>query len=642
VNTGFEVSTGWLGVALATSALVLLVGAIAIRRSAWGHRSGQRWRLALFALACLAGFLLATRPRLLPVSPEDVGILVTPGAPEGELAEGLSARRFALADVRLLPAASESLTANLSERLASRRLGPWSELATSGPGAWRVLGNGLRAFELEHWPAGVGLAVDPPGTPSQRSAGVVELRWPRTIQLGQRLLVEGRFDARGMADAGVLRLMGPGGMEGEVALGSGETAFAWSAVPKATGALRYWIERIEGIGRIERVRDSAAAPEVVAWLDVEVRPALLPRVLIRAARPSPEAAALRRGLARRGFETQLEIGLGGGTRARMGSPAAGSPVKAPGGELIVVFGPWPAAERAALELEAERRGAGIVASGVEAARSFGGRQGFSPGSNGVDRERATAIHVPGPIPVVLSPLRTGEVRLTKPASDDPLSARWLLLDDEGAPLATAVERAADLPPLVLSVIDTVYRYDLRGEREMSSKLWSVLFEAALPPSSWRCSIDDGPIVAGDPLTVTCFDLEDTDRPPPTVFLETPRGSTLPVALEERSPQSDRSATARGRTASGVVWPGAGLHRLRARHATGEELELSFAARPRADWAAWDHARRRVETQTFLEQRTATSGPGSPSERSRRPLPAPALWAVLVAALGVLWGIERSG
>jgi hypothetical protein len=404
-------------------------------------------------------------------------------------------------------------------------------------------------------------------------------------------------------------LRGPGGVESETAL-DGDSGFRLTALPRAVGRLQLVLESLAAES------PAGALPRLEATLDLTIESPRFPRVRILAARPHPEAAALRRWLARRGALVDLEVGLSDGIEAEI---SAGEPGTAESRSdsaplpVTVVFGDLP---RRAAWLS---RDAPVILVGESAVRAYRGRGPRPP-----EREAVSAVEPRSVTGARLGALSLGTRRLAKEEIAQPL---WL--DEQGAVLAGVLSSGGGSVPVIATLMETSYRYALRGESGSYAALWSDLLEAATPRDrSPRCWLRDGPILDGDPLSIVCW-RDPGDASPFGLGLETPDGVVHQLDPAFHPFDGDRFETR--------IWPrGEGWHRLSARQ--GERhSELEFRVRSRGEWAAWDAERRRRATADLVARST-----GEPAASGvRRPLPAWWAFALLLASLAVLWGVERS-
>jgi hypothetical protein len=582
--TGFDASPLEVRAAAFALACVFVAASLAIF-DAGGRR---KTRVAALAVALAAGFAIVARPRLLPGG-SSLGQLVTPGG-GSRLTPAADGPRFLAPDVEpWRPGAAD----------AAREippLGRWSDLGQA-PG-WQLRGAGLSSEEWRGVPPGVALEPDASFT----ARGLVDVRWPRRVTLGDPVTVAGRYRPEGSAV--VLRLSGPGGVEAESApLDDASPEFRLSMVPRAVGRLLLDLEE----------RSSEGTPLRRHTLDVVVAPPTYPRVRIVAERASADASALRRWLAARGAEVELRVALGGGT-------VASSP-------------PLRLADRALEAAESED----LL---VTFAAATSGNGGGEAATAAVSLRTARGADL---VPLALAAPPDDP----KPASAATPVRDPLVTSTQGAAFAWSTEdaaRAAPAAPIriervgapdlrVESLVVGSYRFLLRGDEASYAELWSTLLEAVRAPRpSPRCEMAGGPVREDRPVALVCR----ADRPPRLILVG---GETAP---------SEEIATAAHPLDAGrfdaVVWPrGEGWRRLMASD-RGRVADVEFYVQPRDSWSAWD-LERRVRATDAHRAEAAAAGDlpgGRVPPPARRAIPTAACWAVLVGALAVLWGVERSG
>jgi hypothetical protein len=607
--TSFEASPLLVRAAAFAVAFAFVAASLAIV-----HAGGRKkLRIAALALALLAGFAVVARPRLLPGG-ATAGLLITPGGGEAVRHRG---PQFLAPGAERVPVAGdatrgagggvEGVRAN-DASTDVQPLGRWAELAARA--RWQLRGAGLTAEEWRAVPSGVEFEPDA----EFRVRGLVDIRWPRRVTLGDVVTVVGRF-ASDSAPGGppvVLRLSGPGGVEAESApLGGEAGGFRLQLKPRAVGRL---------LLELEERSTADAVPVRRHTLDVVVAPPSYPRVRIVAERPSPDANALRRWLTGRGADVDWQVAMGGGTVATSrGRRASNDP--ALGDEVVVTFSAAP---------PSRGRSGEAAAAAVQLITARGGE--LAPLTLEEPRGDVSAA-------------RTGDTRseswIALVSSANGSSFAWLSAARTPSVAPIRIERGVspdgrDRPDRrAESLVVGSYRYLLRGDESSYAELWSVLLEAVRPPRATpTCQHADGPVRVDEPIALVCR----TEAPPRLILIGDEVSPSEEIALSPHSLDTGRY--------DAVVWPRReGWSRLMLSAGT-QVGEVEFFAQPRHAWTGWDEERRVRATAAHLQEATSDAGLVRRStDRGRAPgrrAVSPAIcWAILVGALAVLWGVERS-
>jgi hypothetical protein len=533
---------------------------------------------ALWLLAMLCLWCLATRPRIpLPAMAESV-TLWTPGAVAPE------------------PTGSDvDLEQGGAGVVALRR----PAVATA-----HVRGHGLRAFDWRGATFTVA-SFEPPALP----VGLEFASWRRALPLGTRLELRG--SVAGAAPPYEVRLAGPAGLEDRAAI-EADGRFVLRALPRVAGTSTYSI--------------AGGPPENPAWretIDVEVVAPSLPAVLWLEAAPSSESAFVRRWLAARGgvvavrsrpSRNKLRVtsdGLPGDPSVRVVDLQTLERFD------IAVVDPDGAASH---EVSALRAAVAAGRLGLLWRRREPERAGRAFETAAVGDLESLAVRVraddadPQSEPLTITAL---EIRPSP-------SQRAILTDGAGRLLAA--RRLLGAGWVGLTLLEGTFRWPLAGHEEDYERVWSALLTALAPPrpaAGWHLA--NGPVLIDRPLELA-FDGEATGY-----TVEEPSGASIPLA-----PQPDELEPRRSHF---VYWPReTGWHRLVAA-GTGARAAW-FQVQERGAWQAWQAARRQEDTRAFAARARETER--TAVRFRFQPLPLSLPFALLLISLTAIWTRERLG
>ena len=488
----------------------------------------------------------------------------------------------------------------------------------------RVLGQGLDA---EGWrelgPVRVRLDLAPP------APGVERIWWPRTLALGDELVVQGSL--AGVAAAGRLSLLDPGGaVDGVPIEPSAEVPFELRAVPRAEGRLLYRLELTDAQGTL-RLQES---------LDVVVvEPARL-AVLWLEGTPRFETRAFRSWLQGAGGSMLIRTAV---SRDRFRFDALNCPQAEPtrldgdllgGFDLIVADARTLQAldpdERAAMRAAVEQGGAGAlvledgaVPLGAEASlpEDLAFFLGLRRAAVGDLEQRQVLPSWPGMGRLKPSPLPVVPEEIQPSVAVQPLVA-----DPQGRVLVA--ERRRGRGAVALSLITETYRWRLQGEAPLHAAYWSFLTGRLARPERGRqvWALPPGPVIVDEPLPLALASPE--AEPDGSVQVE--GGPREPLALRQDAHEPGRWAA--------TTWPREpGWHQV----GTERKGDVWFYAQPADVWRAWQQARMADASRRAAE--LEAPGPGTEGARPQRPQPLPQLlfYGVFLACVAALWAEEKA-
>ncbi len=498
-----------------------------------------------------------------------------------------------------------------------------------------IYGDGLDPAEL---PALNGLHVEflPPVHAVAAAPGVVFLRCPRTLALGEPLVVAGRLGGVPGGARFPLVLEAPDGskVEGtaDAANATGEATFTLRAPALAAAGRYIWQLRV----------GQTSEP-----LGVAVVAPTLPRVLVLEAGPRFDTTALRRWYESAGGSMTVRTQVGR-ERFRYASSQGTAPqfaaldaVLLTNYDLVLADGRAIAAlgtdERTALRVAVENRGVGLLLRTdddilpADAKISFEGSDIFapwkllraadlSPGDERLVRPhwwgQATTTDLP--VPAV-------------PFNIEPSPGQDVLVDDRrDHALVAATHRGRG--QIALTLVGDTTRWQRDNDFAAFAAYWSFLFERLAGPSEGAVSRwslgdgDGGPVFVDHPLQLRRTGSPE-NRLNKAAVTEAADGSTTPLSLA-RDPREPG-------VWHGTFWPRhGGWHRV---SDESGDTGLNFFVHPASDWPALQAARRRLATARFADASRAREV--RPPVASARDVSPGWWWAVFVVSAGYLW-LER--
>ncbi|TPG66591.1 hypothetical protein EAH73_09350 [Hymenobacter nivis] len=588
---------------LAGACLLLGLGLVA---AAWRRPSRRQRGLRALAgaLAAAALWLTAYPPQRAVPAARAEAIVLTPGYQPDTLAQ---LRRWLGAGTPVWRYAGAPGPAG------ARPLGSLLALAEQRPALRRVhvLGEGLPAAALPQLGA---LAVQVHAAPA--FAGFATATWPRRVQLGEPLLVEGTAAGAAGAPAWAsLRADGAGRDSVRVPAGGGPFRLRYR--PKAAGLARYQL--------VLRQAGQAVRAEPVP---LEVTAAPRPPVLLLSAAPSfefkflknhlagqPRAVAVRtgvsRGLTQTEFLNQPAQDLGRLTPALLARYAV---VVADVASLASLS----AAENQALRgaLQAGRLGLVLLADAAPLPAATPARADFAV----VPRPAAVA-------PQLLAwPDAPAAVRAPLPATLRPGATLQPLVQGPSAALVAA-KRRFGLGAVVVSVVPETFRWALAGQDAGYASFWNRLLAAATPAApaaaTWRVATAWPKTQNATGLQLAAGTFPGT---PPTVrALAGGPAVALPLRQDPRLPE----------WSTAVFWPAAaGWHQVQG----PGKASFSFYVFEPGDWQGPEAQQRRLAAA-----QRATAAPGAAlaaADAVQEPWPAGWFFGLFLLAAGYLWLEEK--
>ncbi|MFQ5640500.1 MAG: hypothetical protein ACE5IR_21170 [bacterium] len=237
-------------------------------------------RLAMTILAVCALALMALQPRWLSKPGAAAGLLLTQGTSLEHVRQFADTTRlkyeiYVLNDT--LPAAFRRKAISIPDVGFLKRNFPQIELL-------HVFGHGLSEYEIaELAPLYIVAFTSPPGN------GLVDISWPRTITIGEKLNVQGSVALE--KGSGWLALSGPAGAVDSLNLSAQETlVFHLQATPRDTGRFLFTLD----------FKSTEGEEEFSETIDVTVDPIRKLKILILEGAPRFETKFLKNGLAEQG------------------------------------------------------------------------------------------------------------------------------------------------------------------------------------------------------------------------------------------------------------------------------------------------------------------------------------------------------
>lgn len=606
---------------------VLLAATVWSLGAAWRRllrRSTPRWLLvsALNLVAALALAALLAPP--VQLRPADAAVsLLTEGATEGE---GLSA-----ASVFAAPGADSPDLPLRVERLAHVGQLP---LRRPAIGSLDVLGYGLEATQWAGLPDDIDVAFQPPPL-----EGITDAAWARRLDIGQPLVVEGRFSAPQADTVATVKLLDPSGqVAAETSVRSGAT-FRLIARPRAGGLFIYRLV-------LERGGETVADEP----LPVESVGGEAARIGVIQSAPSFETRQLQDWAGGEGsrlvVHTQISRDryIAQGVNTGPGEASEFTPALLDGFDLLVMDGrSWlglGAPRRGWIE-SAVRDGLGLlVLADGDLANAFGQIDRVGDGeSRLLDGFTLTAVDTPPESVVPSFPGLFSETALPLlgPRLQAP-AATPLVVDEDGQPLEAWLSRG--MGRVALSVLRERHGWLTGGERDAYTAYWAHLLREL------------GRSRSGPRLTEPAPDARPTPRLKHRLCANSD-GRALRVTITSLSGSGDGEwtsdlelvrATVGGPLGCAHFWPGtSGWHRLDLRDAeSGETLATRHLYVFATD--SWRHARRQARIQTTLARvaRNPDAGTTPPDDRARQartPLGPGWPWWLFVVSASLLW-LER--
>jgi hypothetical protein len=606
---------------------LLALGAVLAAGLCWAalrrpdrRRLGLRLACTLLGLMCLLQLVL--RPQLLRPVPPAAAVLLTPGAGP-EAARRIASSRTQDLLLFTLDGAGRAGAAfqNVPDAAFLRRRHPEIDRL-------RVVGHGL---DQEDWAELGPLQVEL--EPAPHTPGFARVLWPRRIELGQELIVQGSL--AGEPAQGRLSLHDPGGPADAVEIRPAAGAdFELRAVPRSTGRFLYRLELADAQGRplVQEALDVAVAePEPLAVLWLEGAPRFETKFFKAWLAGSGGSMAIRSAVSRERFRFES-----------LNRPARAEAPQAPALRLdaalleefdlavadvrtLRALGPE---EREALRSAVARAGLGLLVLADEALPAAAELVppelafflDFERAAVGDLERRKVSLswpglerHRPGPLPVGALEIRPG------------FAAEALVTDLQGRVLVARRQRGRGA--VALSLVQESYRWVLEGQAPLHAAYWSFLTSELARPErgAERWSVPDGPVLVDRPLPL----LLATPRDRPAGAVEAPDGREERIALRQDAREPARW--------SGTYWPReTGWHRVGSEKAGG----VWFYAQEPSAWRTWQEVRRADASRNA----EAGSGAGrAESQPARRPQPIPQLLFYLgfLLCMAVLWIEEKT-
>jgi hypothetical protein len=514
-------------------------------------------------------------------------------------------------------------------------------------GLLHVFGDGLDAGGLDAL-TGLRLVFHPPATPAPEGPEIQFLYCPRTLAMGEALVVEGQVGGLARGAGVTITLEGPDGAVAETAATppdmAGVADFTLRANPVAARGRFLWHLRLAPSSKPDRTTDAGT-------LGVSIVPPTLPRVLVLESSPHFDTADLRRWFERAGgtFISRTQVGQ---DRYRFASSSgnAGPEFGGVDGHLLAGFdlvladpssiAALTGAERDALLSAVTGSGLGLLTLADEASppSSASGplfpwqltAEGVAAQEEGEHLERPVWTGQARPIltaipaaPVVLG-LMKGQTELVR--------------DGQGRVLAAAV--ACGRGQSGVTLLRDSGRWLRTNDPDAFSAYWSFLFSRMARPldketGRWKLADGDaGPVFAGQPL--------------PLIWTGPASAEPSAIVTAQSGTREDNATLSLGRDPAesgrwrGTFWPRrAGWYEIGA-PSGGSEAALDFLVDAAGSWPAITAQRNRLATARFAEaSASAPRAALAPVEtKGNAAVPAALLFCVFVLSAGFLWTERR--